>query len=138
MQLGTRETLLANNKPKVQSFEINDTTYFIRELSVGENNQILYGQRQHLIKLAQAQGIELHFDDESELQKQLQHIYDPNALARNIALRLCDENGKNLFDAENEEDLALIAKLDGGIFAAVNNAVLALNPKNSPTDASSR
>lgn len=138
MQLGTRETLLANNKPKVQSFEINDTTYFIRELSVGENNQILYGQRQHLIKLAQAQGIELHFDDESELQKQLQHIYDPNALARNIALRLCDENGKNLFDAENEEDLALISKLDGGIFAAVNNAVLALNPKNSPTDASSR
>lgn len=85
-----------------------------------------------------AQGKELNLDDEDELQKQLQNIYDPNALPRGIALRLCDENGVNLFNPDSEEDLKLISKLGGGIFDAVNKAIMGLNPKNSPTGASSK
>jgi len=137
IEMSLREKLLAT-KPKVAPFEYEGETYYIRDLSVGENNQIIYGQREHLIKLALAQCKELNLDDEDELQKQLQNIYDPNALPRGIALRLCDENGVNLFNPDSEEDLKLISKLGGGIFDAVNKAIMGLNPKNSPTGASSK
>lgn len=132
-----RDTLLANNKPKLKKVEINGTEYFIREFTVGEMNKALYGQQQELIKLAQSQGIELNFSDEEELAKQLAQVYDPYRLARSIATRLCDENGDNLFNAENQDDLDALSKLDKSTFDQFSNAISEIAPKNSTTDADS-
>ena len=101
MTIGTRESLLAENKPKLKKIKIGNTEYFIREFNVGDMNRSLYGQQKVMCELAEAQGIELNYDDPEELVKQLSKVYDPYRLARNLALRLCDADGNNLFDFEN-------------------------------------
>ncbi|WP_386696685.1 hypothetical protein [Lonepinella sp. MS14436] len=132
-----RNALLAN-KPTLHPFEFKGNHYFIREFNVGEMNKAYYGQRQELIKLAKEQGIELHFDNEEELTKQLAEVYDPLRLARSMATRICDADGNNLFDVENPEDLIALSQLDKSVFEAFNQAIADLQPKNSPTDASSK
>lgn len=131
MTQGTRETLLAI-KPKLKQLEINGNSYYIRELTVGEMNQTLFGQQQELIKIAQSEGIELDFQNEEILSKQLAQVYDPNRLARMIAMRLCDENGKNLFDVKNPEDLTALSQLDKTVLEQLSLAIGEDSPKNSP------
>ncbi|WP_324681626.1 hypothetical protein [Bibersteinia trehalosi] len=131
-----RNKLLAN-KPKLTPIEINGDTYYIRDLTVGETNKQLFGQRQHLIKIAQEQGLELNFDDEEALQATLRNVYDPHSLTRSMALRLCDENGNNLFDPENEEDLAILSQVDKSVFEAFSDAIVAGEPKNLASEESS-
>ncbi|OZN25253.1 hypothetical protein CFY87_03670 [Actinobacillus seminis] len=126
---------LLKNTPKLTALEINGEKYFIREFTVGELNKALYGQQQELIRLAQAQGIELNFNDEEELTKQLAQIYDPYRIARNIAARLCDENGNNLFDPNKKGDLDALSKLDKSTFEQFSQALVGITPKNSPTGA---
>lgn len=133
--MNLREQLLAN-KPKVNKIKINGGDYYIREFTVGEANQAIYGAQQELIKIARAQGIELNFDDETELTKQLAQVYDPYRLPRSLAQRLCDENGNNLFDPQNEEDLKALADLDKSVYEELNNAIVELEPKNSPAEES--
>lgn len=130
--MNLREKLLAN-KPKVTPIDINGERYFIREFTVGEMNNALYGQQQALIKIAETQGITLDFSDEKQLTEQLAKIYDPNRLTRTLAIRLCDENGVNLFDAENEDDLTALSKLDKTVFEQLTQAISELEPKNSPS-----
>lgn len=132
-----RDTLL-RTKPKVHSFEIDGQTYYLRELNVGETNNYLYGQRQQLIQIAQEQGIELDYDDEEKLEKQLRDIYDPLGLARTIATRLCDEKGVNLFDPNNKDDLVAISNLSSEVFDKFTAKVIGLQPKNSTADVSSK
>lgn len=136
MTLGTRESLLAI-KPTLKTIKINETDYFIREFTVGEMNEALYGQQKALQKLADEQGIELAFDDQDELAKQLSKIYDPHRLARTLATRLCNKDGVNLFDPESKADLEQLSKLDKSVFEQLNNAIKEEEPKNSQPDASS-
>ncbi|MFC1121888.1 hypothetical protein ACFGXU_08310 [Pasteurella multocida] len=126
---GTRESLL-KNKPRLKKIEINGDDYYLRELNVGEVNKQLYGQQQRLIALAKDQGIELNFDNPEDLAKQLTRIYDPHTLSRTLATRLCDENGNNLFDAENEEDLIALSQLDKEVFEQLSAAVTESEVKN--------
>ncbi|MDD0823004.1 hypothetical protein PTQ27_00750 [Mannheimia sp. AT1] len=128
---------LLSNKPALRKININGEEYFLRDLTVGETNKQIFGQRQHLIQLAQAQGIELNFEDEDELQATLRNVYDPYSLPRAIATRLCDEDGNNLFNPESEDDLIAISKLDGSVFEAFSTAVAAGEPKNLPSEESS-
>ncbi|OOF50746.1 hypothetical protein BKK52_00935 [Rodentibacter trehalosifermentans] len=132
-----REKLLAN-KPKVNKIKINGDDYYIREFTVGEMNQALYGQQQELIQLAERQGIELDFNDESKLTEQLNKVQDPYRLARILAIRLCDEKGQNLFDVKNQEDLAALSQLDKSVFEQLSQGITELEPKNSPTEESSK
>ena len=113
--MNLREKLLAN-KPKITQIKINGENYYIREFTIGEMNQALYGQQQELIRIAEEQGITLAFNDEITLTEQLSKIYDPNRLTRTLATRLCDEQGNNLFDAKNPEDLAALSALDKAVF----------------------
>ena len=113
--MNLREKLLTN-KPKITPIIINGETFYIREITVGEMNQALYGQQQELIRIAEEQGITLAFNDEITLTEQLSKIYDPNRLTRTLATRLCDEQGNNLFDAKNPEDLAALSALDKAVF----------------------
>lgn len=119
---GSRQDLFSI-KPKLTPVVIHDKTFFIRELNVGETNKALYGQRSALINLAREQGLELNTEDELALTMQLRNVYDPYTLARNIATRLCDENGKNLFNAESQDDLAQILTLDGSVLEAINKVL---------------
>ncbi|TNH06629.1 hypothetical protein [Testudinibacter sp. TR-2022] len=131
-QNGNRQDLFTI-KPKLTPVEIHGKTFFIRELNVGETNKALYGQRAALLKLAQEQGIELNMEDELVLTMQLRNVYDPYTLARNIATRLCDENGKNLFNADSQDDLDQILTLDGSVLDAINKVLATEEPeKNSP------
>lgn len=138
MTIGTRESLLAENKPKVQKIKIGNTAYFIREFTVGDMNHSLYAQQKVLCELAEEQGIELNYDDQAELVKQLSKVYDPYRLARNLAIRLCDADGNNLFDQENVDDLKALSKLDKSVSEELSRALMGEQPKNLPTDASSK
>lgn len=138
MTIGTRESLLAENKPKVQKIKIGNAEYFIRELTVGDINHSLYAQHKVLCELAEEQGIVLNYDDQAELAKQLSKVYDPYRLARNLAIRLCDADGNNLFDQENVDDLKALSKLDKSVSEELSRALMGEQPKNLPTDASSK
>ncbi|MDG6894523.1 hypothetical protein [Volucribacter amazonae] len=133
---GNRELLLAT-KPKLKALNIDGAEYFIRELTVGEVNEHLYGQQQRLIQIAQQQGIELDFDNEEQLSKQLAQVYDPYTLARTLALRLCDQQGVKLFDHNNLDDLNALSQLDKSVFEQLSEALAEEQVKNSPPDASS-
>lgn len=135
--MNLREKLLAN-KPKITQIKINGENYYIREFTVGEMNQALYGQQQELIRIAEEQGITLAFNDEITLTEQLSKIYDPNRLTRTLATRLCDEQGNNLFDAKNPEDLAALSALDKAVFEQLSQAIAELEPKNLPAEESSK
>ena len=69
-------------------------------------NDALYGQHNELLRLAEQQGIDLNYDDEDELTKQLAKVHDPDRLSRALAIRLCDADGNNLFDASSPHDLS--------------------------------
>ncbi|POY44097.1 hypothetical protein C3007_07205 [Avibacterium gallinarum] len=134
---GTRDLLLAT-KPKLKKIEIDGADYFIRELTVGEVNEQIYGQQHRLMRIAKEQGIELNLENEEELTKQLTQIYDPYALSRTLAMRLCDEQGKNLFEPNNNADLEALSQLDNDIFKKLTDAIKSEEEtKNSPPDASS-
>ncbi|MDE8035732.1 hypothetical protein OQ257_11255 [Actinobacillus equuli subsp. equuli] len=130
MTIGTRESLLANNKPKLKKIKIGDAEYFIRELNVGDMNRSLYGQQKVMCELAEAQGIVLNYDNPEELVKQLSKVYDPYRLARNLALRLCDADGNNLFDFENVDDLEALSRLDKSVSEELSSALMDEEPKN--------
>lgn len=51
-------------------------------------------------------------------------------VTRTLAIRLCDEDGNNLFDAENEEDLAALSQLDKEVFEKLTEVI---NPKEEET-----
>lgn len=135
--MNLREKLLAN-KPKVTQIKINGEDYYIREFTVGEMNQALYGQQQEMIELAEKQGIELDFSDEKTLTEQLSRVHNPYRLARMLATRLCDETGQNLFDAKNQEDLTALSQLDKSVVEQITKAISDLEPKNLPADESSK
>ncbi|MDG4948425.1 hypothetical protein NYR72_07775 [Actinobacillus equuli subsp. haemolyticus] len=130
MTIGTRESLLANNKPKLKKIKIGDAEYFIREFNVGDMNRSLYGQQKVMCELAEAQGIVLNYDNPEELVKQLSKVYDPYRLARNLALRLCDADGNNLFDFENVDDLEALSRLDKSVSEELSSALMDEEPKN--------
>ncbi len=54
--MNLREKLLAN-KPKITPIIINGENYYIREITVGEMNRVLYGQQQELVHIAESQGM---------------------------------------------------------------------------------
>lgn len=134
--MNLRDKLLSR-KPKVKPVEILGDTYYIRELTIGEMNKALYGQQQALILIAESQGITLDFRDEDALTEQLTKLYDKHKLTRSIAMRLCDENGVNLFNAEDENDLEQLAQLDKAVIEQLNQAIMDGEPKNSPAGESS-
>ena len=101
-------------------------------------NRVLYGQQQELVRIAESQGIELNFNDEKHLTEQLAKIYDPNRLTRTLAMRLCDQDGKNLFDMDNPDDLAALSKLDKVVFEQLTQAIVEDEPKNSLAEESSK
>ncbi|EDK06915.1 hypothetical protein [Haemophilus influenzae] len=135
--MNLREKLLAN-KPKITQIAINGENYYIREFSVGDMNHSLYAQQKVLCELAEEQGIDLNYDDQEELVKQLSKVYDPYRLARNLAIRLCDADGNNLFDHENVDDLKELSKLDKSVSEELSRALMGEQPKNLQTDASSK
>ena len=135
--MNLREQLLAN-KPKISPIKIGGVTFYIREFTVGEMNRALYGQQQELVRIAESQGVELDFNDEKHLTEQLAKIYDPNRLTRTLAMRLCDQDGKNLFDVDNPDDLAALSKLDKVVFEQLTQAIVEDEPKNSLAEESSK
>lgn len=130
MSKNLRDQLLSE-KPEIKEIKLKGKSYFIRNLSVGETNAIILDQRKRQIKIAQQLGVELNLEDEEILTEQLQKVYDPYAIARGMATRLCNENGELLFDTENEEDLKLLSSLDEQVFEDYSKAIGEHKAKNS-------
>ncbi|MDE8035742.1 hypothetical protein OQ257_11305 [Actinobacillus equuli subsp. equuli] len=126
-----RDTLLSF-KPKVKPIQLRDQTFYFRELNVQETNEFLFGQRTRMIRIAEQQGIELDLENEDQLAIQLKNIFDPYAMARTLAVRLCDENGQSLFDKDNEDDLKALSQLDTQIYNSVLKESMEAQPKNLP------
>lgn len=135
--MNLRDKLLSH-KPKVKPVEIFGDTYYIREFTVGEMNKALYGQQQELVRIAESQGITLDFTNEDTLTEQLTKVYDKHKLTRTIAMRLCDEHGENLFNAEDENDLDALSQLDKAVIEQLNQAIMDGEPKNLPAEESSK
>lgn len=135
--MNLRDKILSR-KPAVKSVEILGDTYYIREFTIGEMNKALYGQQQGLIMIAESQGITLDFRDEDALTEQLAKVYDKHKLTRTIAMRLCDENGVNLFNVDDESDLEALAQLDKAVIEQLNQAIMDGEPKNSLAEESSK
>ena len=53
-------------------------------------------------------------------------------------MRLCDQDGKNLFDVDNPDDLAALSKLDKVVFEQLTQAIVEDEPKNSLAEESSK
>lgn len=132
--MNLRDQLLTN-KPKTQPIDINGTTYYLRDATVGDMNHIIFEQRQWLIKQAEIEGVELPDEQDDGFDLALDQFGAKYSLARSIATRLCDENGDRLFDPNNVDDLNAIAALDSQVFLAFNAATAA--PKDSASEDSS-
>lgn len=129
-----REQLLAN-KPKTQPIEINGVTYYLRDASVGDMNNIIFEHRNWLIKQAEIEGVELPDENDEQFDTALDQFGAKYKLARAIASRLCDENGERLFNPDNVDDLTIIAELDSQVFLDFSKATEA--PKDLASDESS-
>lgn len=116
-----REQLLSN-KPKTQPIEINGTTYYLRDASVGDMNHIIFEHRLWLIKQAEIEGVALPDENDDGFDEALERFGAKYRLARTIATRLCDEHGERLFDPDNVDDLALISALDSQVFLDFSKA----------------
>ena len=130
-----RETLLSQT-PKLNPIEIKGTTYYVRDLTVGDMNNHLYGINVWLKKQAELEGYELPVEEDENFATALSEFGAKYRLPQSIAVRLCDQNGELLFDLFNVDDLNAIAKLDNQVLIDFNNGLG--DSKNSPTaDASS-
>lgn len=109
------------HKPKLKPVEVmGQKAYMRQDLSVGEANDYYQAARKRKVKLAEAAGIELTFDDAQVLQAELDAIADPYAMASRIAHRLCDSAGERIFNPSDEEDLKFINSLGNEFLQAAD------------------
>lgn len=126
--MSLRNQLLAH-KPQIKQITLMNETYYIKPMSVGEMNHQVFEQRQALISLAIAAGVELPSEESEEYDKVLDTFAKKYSLPRAVASRLCDEDGKLLFDADNLDDLNAIAELDAKLITDFNKAMADEDPK---------
>lgn len=129
-----RETLLSQT-PKIKPVEINGTTYYVRDLTVGDMNNSIFFIRNWLKKQAELEEYELPNEDDENFEQAINEFGAKYNIPQSIAARLCDENGKLLFDPFDVNDLNMIAELDSGIIIAFNQATAV--PKASASEESS-
>lgn len=128
-----RDKLLAN-KPQLTPIEINGETYYLRTMTVGDMNRQVFEFRNWLIEQAELAGVELPNEDDG-FDEALDRFGAKYRLPQSIAARLCDENGKLLFDPQSLDDLNAIAALDSQVIIDFNQAVSP--PKASASEESS-
>lgn len=132
-----REQFLTH-KPKIKPITLMNKTYYVKPMSVGEMNHQVFEQRQSLIALAVAAGVELPQEEGEEYDAVLEKFAKQYSLPRAIASRLCDEEGTLLFNADNIDDLNAIAELDAQIINEFNAAMATNTPKASASEESSK
>lgn len=132
--MNLREKLLAN-KPQLQTLDINGTTYYLRSMTVGDVNKQAFEFRNWLIQQADIAGVELPSMDDERFNEALERFGAKFRLPQAIASRLCDKEGKLLFDPQNIDDLNAIAELDNQVFIEFNKAITP--PKDLASDENS-
>lgn len=121
----------------------NNVTAYLRATTVGAVNFDINMSLAHMVQLCEKQGIAVdleQWDDPDKLKAWLRRrVGDPYELARRLAIRLCDEAGELVFDADNEDDLKLINSLDGAVLAILRAELDRVTPVKNPQpgDASS-
>ena len=123
-----RNQLLAH-KPQIKPITLMGETYYVKPMSVGEMNYQVFEQRQSLIELAKADGVELPVEENEAYDEVLTDFAKKYSLARAVASRICDEEGNLLFNADSLDDLKAITALDAQLITDFNNAMAAEAPK---------
>ena len=123
-----RNQLLAHN-PQIKPITLMGETYYVKPMSVGEMNYQVFEQRQSLIELAKADGVELPAEENEAYDEVLTDFAKKYSLARAVASRICDEEGNLLFNADSLDDLKAITALDAQLITDFNNAMAAEAPK---------
>lgn len=123
-----RNQLLAH-KPQIKPITLMGETYYVKPMSVGEMNYQVFEQRQSLIELAKADGVELPAEENAAYDEALTDFAKKYSLARAVASRICDEEGNLLFNADSLDDLKAITALDAQLITDFNNAMAAEAPK---------
>lgn len=123
-----RNQLLAH-KPQIKPITLMGETYYVKPMSVGEMNYQVFEQRQSLIELAKADGVELPVEENEAYDAVLTDFAKKYSLARAVASRICDEEGNLLFNADSLDDLKAITALDAQLITDFNNAMAAEAPK---------
>ncbi len=108
------------HKPKVEKIEVDGKTIYLREPTVGDNNFLLFERQTYLLNRAKQLGIEVDLMDSANIEKQLKQVSDPYVLARNAAIRLCDEEGNLLFNPQNIDDLEQLNGLGQSLLSLLN------------------
>ncbi len=108
------------HKPKVEKIEVDGKTIYLREPTVGDNNFLLFERQTYLLNRAKQLGIEVELMDSANIEKQLKQVSDPYVLARNAAIRLCDEEGNLLFNPQNIDDLEQLNGLGQSLLSLLN------------------
>lgn len=96
---------LSQHKPKVEKIEVDGKIIYLRELTVGDNNFIMFETQAYMLQRAKQLGIEIDMSNGTQIEAQLKQVEDPYMLARQAAMRICDEEGNLLFDFKNVDDL---------------------------------
>lgn len=112
---------LNEHKPKVEKVEVDGKVIYLREPTVGDNNFILFERQTYLLNRAKQLGVEVDTNDTVSLEKQLKQVSDPYVLARNAAIRLCDEEGNLLFNPQSVDDLEQLNGLGQSLLSLLNS-----------------
>lgn len=116
-----RDLILAQ-RPKLKPTTVLGKRAYLRtDMSVGEANAYFQDARRRKLRIAEQLGMELSEDEPLELQRQLEQITDPYAMASRIAHRLCDAEGIRVFDPSSEADLEFINGLGNEFLSAAND-----------------
>lgn len=108
------------HKPKVEKIEVDGKIIYLREPTVGDNNFLLFERQTYLLNRAKQLGIEVDLMDSANIEKQLKQVSDPYVLARNAAIRLCDEEGNLLFNPQSIDDLEQLNGLGQSLLSLLN------------------
>ena len=123
-----RYQLLAH-KAQIKPITLMGETYYVKPMTVGEINHQVFEQRQTLIELAKADGVELPAEEGEAYDDALTKFAKKYGFARAMASRVCDEEGNLLFNADSLDDLKAITALDAQLITDFNNAMAAEAPK---------
>lgn len=134
--MSLRDQLLAH-KPQVTPITLMGEKYYIKSLNVGEMNRYVFNLRQELIEFAEKIGAALPDPKDETFDEALEKLAKKYQLPRVMASRLCDEEGKLLFDANNLDDLNALSNIDSKLVTEFNLAIETERPKTLASEENS-
>lgn len=118
-----KQAFLNAHKSKVKKLEIDGQEIYLREITIQDNNFLMFEREAYLLSRAKQLGIEIDLSDRKLMEIQLAQVTDPYVLARNVAIRVCDEQGNLLFNPTDNDDLEQINGLSESLLLLLSDEI---------------